>query len=504
MHPAEPPSLPGPPPLPLPSRPHPWREATLWGLAGALVTAGLLLARGRAGAVHVAIAYLLLVLGASARCGRRVGMAIAAACFIAFNFFFVRPYGTLIVHDPLDWLVLLGFLVTGAVAAELLHRAQSAAEAAEHRAGELRRLARLGGEALHAARAEDAAAAIARVIREETRVASCDLFLHDEGRELLRLVARDALPEAPPTEQEPRVQDLLIAADARTLLVPLHVRERQVGMLVLRATHAIPPDLAALPFTRALSQYAALGVERIALTAAAAREAALREADRLKDSVVSAVSHDLRTPLTSIKAAASEIAASGDERGADIVDEADRLNRYVSNLLDLSRLKAGTLPVTLELVPADDVVGALLQEVSALSRGREVRVHMAGEDALLVARMDFVLTRRALVNLLENALRHSAAPAPVDIGVRRQREQVVFEVADRGPGIAPAERDRLFEPFQRGSDRRGPGVGLGLSIARQLVEAQGGALQLDARPGGGSTFTVAFPLADVSAVTAGS
>ncbi|HEY0997918.1 MAG TPA: ATP-binding protein [Gemmatimonadaceae bacterium] len=478
-----------------------WREGAAWIAAAVVVTVGLRLVRAHVGPVHVAIAYLLVVLGGSARCGRRVGMALAALSFLAFNFFFVPPYGTLRVHDPLDWLELLAFFATGAVTAQLLHRAQGAARAAEAHAGELRRLARLGGEALHAAHADDAAAAIARTIREETGVERCELYLRDAATGQLAIVAQAGEVTDPATEGDPlgarTVQELLIAADARSLLMPLMVSDRQVGLLSLRSAQVIAPDLAAHPFTRALAQYAALGLERIALSRAAARAEALHEADRLKDELLSAVSHDLRTPLTSIKATAHEIALAGDERGELIEGEADRLNRYVTNLLDLSRLNAGAVPVHLELVPVEEVAGALLQEVSALPGGAALRVELAGDDALLVGRLDLVLTLRALVNLVENALRHS--PGDVMLRVRRAGGEVRFEVLDRGPGIPAADRARLFEPFQRGASQRGDGAGLGLPIARRLVEAQGGTLEVEDREGGGTAFTVRLPRAEIGA-----
>lgn len=477
------------------------REGAAWLVAAVAVTVGLRLARAHVGPVHVALAYFLLVLGGSARCGRRVGLALAAACFLAFNFFFVAPFGTLRVHDPLDWLVLLAFFATSAVAAQLLHRAQVAARAAEATAGELRRLARLGGEALHAPHADDAAAAIASAVREETGVDRCELYLHDPATGKLVLVAESGVIEdatgegaraAPHT-----VQELLIAADARSLILPLLVSDRQVGLLYLRSGEVIAPDLGAHPFTRALAQYAALGLERIALSRAAAHTEALREADRLKDELLAAVSHDLRTPLTSIKATAHEIARSGDDRGELIEGEADRLNRYVTNLLDLSRLNAGALPVHLELVPVEDVAGALLQEVSALPGGAALQVALTGDDALLVGRLDLVLTLRALVNLVENALRHS--PGDVGLRVHRVGDEVRFEVLDRGPGIRAEDRPRLFEPFQRGPGPRAGGAGLGLPIARRLIEAQGGTLTMDDRDGGGTRFTVRLPRAEIAA-----
>jgi two-component system sensor histidine kinase KdpD len=160
------------------------------------------------------------------------------------------------------------------------------------------------------------------------------------------------------------------------------------------------------------------------------------------------------------------------------------------------------VPVTPELVPVEDLIGAALQQVASVAAGRELRVHLPPAGALLVGRLDFVLTLRALVNVLENALRYSSPDTAVDVHARRDGTRLHIEVADRGPGIAPADRARVFEPFQRGAAAGGvPGTGLGLPIARRLVEAQDGTLELAARAGGGSVFTLTLPAAEVGALT---
>ena len=480
----------------------PWMQGIAWLTAAAMATALLLTVRGRIGAAHVTLAYLLIVLAASASAGRRVGLVLATACFLAFNFFFVSPYGSLAVHDPLDWLVLLAFMATSAVAAQLLHRAQTEARAARRGALEMQRLATLGVEALQAPRAEDAAVAIARVIREELRMDRCELYLRDASSERLLLVARatDAAADGAGAEDEGSrsAADVLLEGDARTLLVPLQVRSRQVGLLRLHSSSVIPLDAARHPYAKTLASFAALGLERIRLTTDAAHADALRAADRLKDAVLSAVSHDLRTPLTAIKAMAREIADGGDARAVAVETEADRLNRYVTNLLDLSRLNAGALPVSLELVPAEDLVGAMLQQVAAFASGREVRAQVIADGPMPVGRLDFVLTLRALANVVENAMRYSSPASPIDVEARSAGPWLLIDVADRGAGIPDEDRDRVFEPFQRGADARdAAGVGLGLPIARRLLEAQGGTLAFAARDGGGTVFTLALPAAEL-------
>jgi K+-sensing histidine kinase KdpD len=349
-----------------PRRPR-WLAWGGWLLVLALGTAVMLSARARLGQAHVALTYLLVVLGASARGGRALGLTIAVAAFVLFDVLFVPPFATLVVADPLDWLVLLAFLVTSVVGAQLLHLARAQAAAARAQADEARR------------------------------------------------------------------------ADA------------------------------------------------------------LREADRMKDALLASVSHDLRTPLTTIKALAHDIRIEGDERAAVIEAETDRLTRVVTDLLDLSRLQGGALRLDVQLTAADELLESVAQAMAGVPGAERLRMSLDPAEPLLVGRFDLVHSTRALANLVTNALAYAAGDTPVDVGAHRDGEWLAFSVADRGPGVPEPERERIFESFQRGTgtspDARG--AGLGLSIARRLAEAQYGSLVVAPRAGGGSVFTMRLPAADV-------
>lgn len=329
------------------------RSALAWVVVLVVVTAVLIPFRDRLNDAHVAIAFLLVVLGAGAQSGRRIGLSIAALSFLSFDWFFVPPYGTLAVDKPLDWAVLLAFLVMSVVVTQLFERAK--------------------------------------------------------------------------------------------------------------------------------------------IEAASAQRARQREA------IVASVSHDLRTPLTTIKALAHDLAADGDDRAELIEAEVDRLNVLVGDLLDFSRINAGNLPMSIEPNEAEDLLGAALQQVTGVSRDRVVSVTLDPSHPLLFGRFDFTHTLRVVVNLIENALKYSPREHPIDVSVKRDGPWLAFAVADRGPGVAADERVRIFEPFYRpeGVPADAKGVGLGLSIARGLAELQGGSLSYGERPGGGSVFTLRIPAIDV-------
>jgi len=288
----------------------------------------------------------------------------------------------------------------------------------------------------------------------------------------------------------------------REVVIPLAVRDRSVG--VLRIANDPRVDLAPgqRDFLNTLSYYAALGVERVQLAADASHTAALRDRDRLKNALLAAVSHDLRTPLTTVKALAHTIvergASPGDSNAVSIAEEADRLSSLITDLLDYSRLTGGALFLAPQIQSADDLVGAALASVRGITQSRTVRVLDEEGAVMLLGRFDFVHSVRALVNLIENAVKYSAADAPIDICVRRVSDHLVISVADRGIGVREPDRVRIFEPFYRspGAPPTTHGAGLGLAIARGLALAQGGDISYGAREGGGSVFSLTLPAAE--------
>ena len=454
----------------------------LWLGTLAATTALMLLARDRLDKAHVALVYLLVVLGGSALGGRLLGLTLAATAFLLFDVVFLPPYYRLQVADPLDWIVLIVFLVTGVVAAELLERQRHEAEVARARTMEIDRLATLGAETLNAPRPEDALRAIAEVIRHAMGTERCDITLAEGTTEVMTL----------PTQE--------FDLPGRVLCMPLVARGSTVGTLVLSSDRPFLLSSDQKRVLSALSYYAALGVERVRLASAENEADALRHADRLKDALLASVSHDLRTPLTTIKGIANEISHGGDPDRAQVIEEeADRLTSIVDDLLDLSRLTAGEMEVHLAVNTADDVIGAVLQRVEPAFPARVIRTTLALPWTDLVGRFDFVHTMRILTNLLDNAAKYAPAGTPVQLRVWREGEELRFAVEDEGEGIPAADRERVFEPFVRGRLRSAgiSGTGLGLSIARRLAEVQHGRLTYEPTTSVESRFVLSLPAASV-------
>jgi two-component system, OmpR family, sensor histidine kinase KdpD len=489
-----------------------------WFVLLGVVTGGMAAIRPRLNEAHVTLAYLLIVQGGSARGGRPLGLALAAVAFVCFDLFFLPPFGTLTLQDPLNWLVLVAFLATSVLSAQLLYRAQGEAAIAHERAAEIDKLAALGAETLNVGRAEEALTAIVSVIRSSLHVDECGVFLIESAsrvagalpdsreshadRRLVDWVAtegRSAIEHPDGSLRADASADLLLqviasSRPARAFARPLRVRDRTVGVLRIGSANGLALTPAQVRVLDALSYYAALAIERVRLAAEAQRAITLQEAHKAKDAVLASVSHDLRTPLTTIKGLAHEIAQSGDDRAAVIEEEADRLNLFVAQMLDLSRIAAGTAVPDIQPNEAEDLLGAAAQQVSGRLGGRELRIDVSNEEPLLFGRFDFAQTLRAVVNLIDNAAKYSPASEPIDLSARRDGPWLVFSVADRGAGVPTTERERVFEPFYRrsGSPDVG-GTGLGLSIARGIAAAQSGRLDLDDREGGGSVFSLRVP-----------
>ena len=487
-----------------------WRIWTLSLATLVLATALLRVIRADLQQAHVVLVYMLIVLAGSASGGRLLGLVLAVLGFLSIDYFFQAPYDLLSVGSGLDLFVLVAFVASAVLAANLLARAQAAAARAQHRTDEVTRLSRLGAELLGAGTAENALAAIAEKVRETVNAESCVVYRVVEcetDRNVEPLVERGHGASIATDDVLAAVRRSELHQKFGQLLIPLSVHDRTVGVLGVASNASLRDDEASRRLLEALTYYAALAVERVTLVAQIEQTEALQESVRVREALLASVSHDLRTPLSTIKLLAQDSANRRDldssASNARIIEEqADRLTGIVSNLLDLTRLRSSAFVVHADVNAAEDLIGAIARQVTGALGGRALQRRIDETGPVLLGKFDFVQSQRILVNLIENAARFSPERASIVLSAWRDDESLVFSVSDSGPGVPPAERERIFEPFYRirSASADVGGVGLGLYIARALAEAQGGTLSYQQRPEGGSLFVLRLP-ADDGAMT---
>jgi two-component system sensor histidine kinase KdpD len=273
-----------------------------------------------------------------------------------------------------------------------------------------------------------------------------------------------------------------------------------IAVLVLVPRRAVVFDADLRDRLDALCTQAAFALERAVLARELEASALRAKTEEMRSSLLSAVSHDLRTPLAAITGAVSALRddsarVSESQRGellADIQDEAGRLERLVTNLLDMTRVESGSLRVRREWVPLEELIGAALTRLELQLGARPVRVSIA--PGLPLLSLDPVLFEQVLVNLVENAAKYTPPASAIEIEGRAEGDAVVVEVKDRGPGIPAGDEQRVFEKFYRGLNAAVAGAGLGLAICKGILEAHGGTIRVEGRIGGGAVFRVTIPL----------
>jgi two-component system sensor histidine kinase KdpD len=486
-------------------------RAYAWSIA-VVAIATLAAAAGRAllQMPDVEMLFLLGVTVVAVTAPRGPSVLAAALSVAAYDFFFVRPPLTFDVDDLRYLLTFAMMFGIGVVISTLMLRVREEQRAAldrERRTAALYAVSRRLGAALGAI---DVAEVCVGAIAEAIHAAS--VLLVPMGRDELVGVA------AAPSGTELSAEELGVAqwallhgspagngtptfGEVSVLCVPLRPLADVLAVAAVRvaAGAALRPDQR--DFLDAVCRQGALALERVRL-AEEARQASLRvEAERLRSALLSSVSHDLRTPLAAITGAATtlrdEDGLDADTRGdliGAVCDEAERLERLVGNLLDMTRLESGSVEPRREWVPLVEVIGAALTRLEQPLSQRRVTTTIPDELPLLS--VDPVLLEQLFSNVLENTTKYTPPGSPLDISARRERDSVVVEVADRGPGLPAGAEEKIFERFRRGDHPAVGGAGLGLAIARAIASAHGGALVASNRPGGGAVFRLELPLGE--------
>ena len=452
----------------------------------AAASAAMLALRDDVSTTNVVLVFLVVVVAAAANGGLGPGATAAGLGFLAFDLLFLPPYGHLKVHDQQDYVSLAVYLLIALVVSALVSTRERRQAEAERRERETRTLYELSSRLLVHDSLQATLEQVATTVRSLFDLAGCAILLAGtDGRQ--RTVAVDG--------------DVADDPARRRLNVPLRTSGGPVGAIVLVAEDARPLQLDEQErrVLNAFANQAALAVERDRQQEERAQARALAETDRLRTALLNSVSHDLRTPLSSIKASASslldqDVQWSPQQRREfleTIDQETDRLTRLVHNLLDMSRIEAGALDPRLVETALPDVTGPVVR----LARSKSSQpIEVDIPDDLPAVLVDPVRLDQVLTNLLDNARRY-AGGQPVTVQGRAANGRVELRVVDHGPGIPKAERERVFDQFYRlGRNGRTPpdGTGMGLAISRGIVEALGGTIRVEDTPGGGATFVVSL------------
>jgi two-component system sensor histidine kinase KdpD len=424
--------------------------------------------------LSLGVLYVFAVLAVAVFWGIELAVIVSVASMLAFNWFFLPPTHTFQLRDGANWAVLAVYLVTAVVVSALAAQARRRAEIAERREREASVLASMAGDLL----------AGTELAEELERVGVLTAGVLGVPH------ARIALGVESPEERE--------------AAYPLAVAGRRVGTVLVGSEHPLDPE-AAERFLPGLASLLAVEVERAGLEAELLEAEALRRSDTIKTALLRAVSHDLRSPLTAIVAAASGLAnpevrldrADRDVLVETIRAEADRLNRLVGNLLDMSRLQSGVAAPHPELWPVDGLVSRALEQLGP----DEARVVTEIDPDAPAVRVDPVQIERVLVNLLENALKFSPPGSTVRVRTETSGRELLVHVLDLGEGVSPGLREAVFEPFRRGEEAAVRGAGLGLAIARGFAEVNGARVWAEGDSTGGH-FVLALPVADRAPVAA--
>jgi two-component system sensor histidine kinase KdpD len=496
-------------------------------LAVAVLTAVLIPVRDTLGPVNIVLLFLLCVVAIATRWGWGPGLFASAIANLAYNFFFVPPLHTFTVQEPRNVLGLIVFLVVASVTSALLARARAGEADARRREGETAILYDLSRLIIVQPNTAATLTTICDRVRTTFGVESCAVLTR-QGRDLLPAAWSGRFEAAPSTAYERRsaedafeTSEVVFLNDPRgrrrprivgnagrrdrkapVVFVPLRVTGSVIGVLqVVGGMEAQVFTQNEIRLLEAFADEAALAVDRDRLLREASQVQALQETDLLKSALLSAVSHDLRTPLASIKASVSSLLQediSWDEGSrreflSAIDEETDRLTRLVGNLLDLSRIEGGALHPEKDWYDITELLETVVARMERTLSGHHLELTVA-DDVGEVA-LDYVHVSQVVTNLIENASHAAPEGTTIELIARRRGSEVEIIVEDEGPGIPEEERQRIFDKFYRlvSAGQRGSGSGLGLAISKGFVEAHGGTIRAEAAPGGGARFVVTLP-----------
>jgi len=445
----------------------------------------------------VALSYLLAILAMAARWGLFEAIIASLAATLSFNYYFLPPVGTFTIADPQNWVALFTFLMVAIVASQLSERARrKAREAVEHQQ-ETERLYTLSRMILLlGGNTQQVAGEITHQITRIFEAGGVILFDRESGQ-TFRSGLRD-VPLAVSSLREASSQGGFVRDSATgTTVLPVSLGGKPIGSLAILGASLSDGAL------HAMANLVAIALESARSRELASRAELARQSEEFKSTLLDTLAHELKTPLTSIKAAITSVLAENTPLSAahqellTIVDEeTDRLNRLVSEAIQTARIEGGNVQLHRGAHRLREIAEQTVEKFRVLLEGRKVQLQI-GEDLPLIYG-DVELIQVVLKQLLDNAAKYSPPGSPITVTAVPHDQQVAVTVEDRGPGILEEEQTHIFEKFFRGAGARDsmPGVGMGLSIAREIVTAHGGRIWVESVRGQGSRFCFTLPMVD--------
>ncbi|MCU1226474.1 MAG: Osmosensitive channel histidine kinase KdpD [Edaphobacter sp.] len=442
----------------------------------------------------VALTLLIAILLVAANWGLRHAIYLSILSSAAFNFFFLPPVLTLTVRDGRNWVALFAFLVTGIVASQLAERARREAKISRRRQREAERLYEFSQQMLVKGNVIDLLNTLPQMIAATFNLAGAAVYLRE----------KDRVYRSSPDYMDVTAAELRDAAYSRdhhrdetrdVTLVPILLGTRPIGAVGITGAGTSPEAL------DAVCGLAAIAIERAGAVETLTRVEASRESERLRNALLDSVAHELRTPLTSITAAITSLRsdplldpAQSGEMMQVIEEEAGRLNRLVGQAMEMADLDAHDIKLDLRPHAMREAVDLALEAVQPRVCARPIDIRLP--ESLPMVEMDLERIAKVLQHLLENAAKYSAEATPIFISAEVARGQLVTSVADRGVGVDDLERMMIFDKFYRGQGQRYrvQGTGMGLAIAKAIVEAHGGSIDVTSQPSQGSVFSFYLPL----------
>jgi two-component system sensor histidine kinase KdpD len=438
----------------------------------------------------VALTLLLAILGISAGWGLAEATAASLAAMLGFNFYFLPPVGKLTIDDPQNWVALGAFLMTAVTASQLSARARRRTADAEARRLEIERLYVLVQAMILSGNPRKT---IREFVNRVVQVFGCGAaaFYYGPADEVFRTGPESNLVSDHDLRVAAEIDGLSLDPARATAVAPVRLGMRPLGSVGLVGR------LPSQQTIRAIVNLAAITIEKARALEDASHAEAARQSEVLKSALLDSLAHDIKTPLTSIKAAVTALlgaSASADRELLTIIDEeADRLNSLAAEVVAMARIEAGKLHLEKRPVSAAELISSTLLELDAALKGRPIELRVP--EGLPPAEADPEFIAQALKQMIENALKYSPEGAPITVSAGVEGERIVIGVGDRGPGIEETERARVFDKFFRGRRHRfeTKGTGMGLAIAKGIVEAHGERIWVESEPGQGSVFYFSLP-----------